>query len=57
MEYFLEFLMPFLAVFLGFVAENVREGNVEQRREKQYILSMIEDLKSDTSRIHQDIDR
>jgi hypothetical protein len=47
-EYFLEFLMLFLAVFLGFLAENLREETVEHHREKEYIHSLVEDLKSDT---------
>jgi hypothetical protein len=40
--------MLFLAVFLGFVAENIRENIADHDREKQYMQSMIEDLKSDT---------
>ncbi len=48
-EYLLEFLMLFLAVFLGFVAENVREHNVERDREKEYMVTMSQDLKSDTA--------
>jgi len=40
-----EFLMLFLAVFCGFLAENIREHQIEQAREKQYILSLIADLK------------
>jgi len=44
--------MLFLAVFLGFVAENIREHNVERIREKDYLSSMLEDLKSDTVNIH-----
>src|SRR6478752_5022447 len=47
-EYLLEFIMLFLAIFLGFLAENLREQNVEHHREKEYILSLVEDLKSDT---------
>lgn len=47
-EYLLEFTMLFLAVFLGFLAENLREQNVEHHREKEYIHSLVEDLKSDT---------
>ena len=47
-EYLLEFLMLFLAVFLGFLAENLREQTVEHHREKEYIHSLVEDLKSDT---------
>src|SRR5665213_896527 len=46
-EYLLEFLMLFLAVFLGFVAENIRETQVEKEREMQYIESLVADLKSD----------
>ena len=48
-HYFFEFLMLFLAVFTGFLAENWREHIVERKREKEYILSMIEDLKLDTA--------
>jgi len=48
-HYLWEFLMLFLAVFCGFLAENQREHFIEQRREKQYIKSFIEDLKSDTA--------
>jgi hypothetical protein len=40
--------MLFLAVFCGFLAENFREHNVEHKREKQYMSSMLEDLKNDT---------
>jgi hypothetical protein len=50
-EYFLEFLMLFLAVFLGFLAENYREHRVEKERGKQYVESFYQDLKTDTSRI------
>jgi hypothetical protein len=48
-HYFFEFFMLFLAVFCGFLAENFREDAVERRREKQYMRSMIADLKEDTS--------
>ena len=54
-EYLLEFLMLFLAVFLGFVAENIREQSVERNREKEFIQSFIEDLKTDTASINQNI--
>jgi hypothetical protein len=46
-HYFWEFLMLFLAVFCGFLAENFREHEVEHQREKQYIRSFAEDLKKD----------
>ena len=47
-EYFLEFLMIFLAVTLGFIAENIRESFTEHRQQKEYIVSFYEDLKTDT---------
>ena len=50
-EYLLEFIMLFLAVFLGFLVENYREHQVEKERGKQYIESFYEDLKTDTARI------
>src|SRR5687767_7365699 len=43
-------MMLFLAVFCGFWAENQREHFIEHRREKNFIRSMITDLKGD---IHQ----
>jgi len=47
--------MLFLAVFCGFLAENIREKAVERHREKQFIQSFIEDLKTDTATIHRNI--
>jgi hypothetical protein len=52
-HYLWEFLMLFLAVFAGFIAENLRENFVERQREKQYIVSLIDDLKKDTFNINQ----
>ena len=46
-EYFLEFLMIFLAVTLGFFAENIRERFVERAQEKEYIRSLYDDLGHD----------
>jgi hypothetical protein len=46
-EYILEFAMLFLAVFLGFLAENMREKQVEHEREREYMVTMVEDLQSD----------
>ena len=46
-EYFLEFLMIFLAVTLGFFAENIREHFVDKTHEKEYIHSFYEDLSND----------
>ena len=50
-EYFFEFIMIFLAVTLGFIAENIREGFAERRVQKEYVFSFYEDLKTDTARI------
>ena len=47
-HYFFEFLMLFLAVFCGFIAENWREQLREHKREKEFIHSIVEDIKSDT---------
>ena len=51
-EYLLEFLMLFLAVFLGFVAENKREDIVNAKKEKFYMQSMADDLKKDTANLN-----
>jgi hypothetical protein len=48
-HYLWEFLMLFLAVFCGFLAENLREHKVEKQRAKQYIISFYNDLASDTA--------
>lgn len=50
-HYLWEFLMLFLAVFCGFLAENQREHMVENQREKQYIRSLISDVKTDTANL------
>jgi hypothetical protein len=47
-HYFWEFFMLFLAVTLGFFVENQREHFVERKREKEFMISLIKDLKSDT---------
>lgn len=46
-EYFLEFLMLFLAVTLGFFAENIREHSVERERENKFMEIVHEDLNND----------
>ena len=51
LHYFIEFLMLFLAVTLGFYAENFRDHLIEREREKVYMRSMVEDLKIDTAKI------
>jgi hypothetical protein len=47
-EYFLEFLMIFLAVSMGFLAESYRERLLDREKEKQSIESLIQCLASDT---------
>src|SRR5580692_12606300 len=51
-EYFLEFLMIFLAVTMGFFAENIRENYVEHKSAREYASLLIEDLATDTVEIN-----
>ena len=51
-EYFLEFLMIFLAVTLGFFAESIRENLSEKTKLHGYMEEMSENLKADTMRFH-----
>src|SRR6478736_4232986 len=51
-HYFWEFFMLFLAVFCGFLAENLREHFIENKRENQFIRSYIEDLKTDLNTLN-----
>ncbi len=48
-HYFWEFIMLFLAVFCGFLAENFREHKIEHQREKQFMKSLLEDLQKDSA--------
>ena len=50
-HYFWEFLMLFLAVFCGFLAENFREHKVEDLRAKEFAKSLVQDLRNDTAAI------
>jgi len=54
-HYFWEFLMLFLAVFCGFLAENLREHQIEYRRENQFMQSLLSDIKEDTLEINKSI--
>jgi hypothetical protein len=56
-EYLFEFLMIFFAVFCGFIADNWREQLSEHKREKTFIKSIVEDLKSDTLESNMIIER
>lgn len=50
--YVLEFAMIFLAVTMGFFAENIREGVTNRKKEKHYLYSLAEDITSDTTQLH-----
>jgi hypothetical protein len=50
-HYFWEFLMLFLAVFCGFLAEYQLEHTIERQRAKEYAQSLYKDLQSDTADI------
>jgi hypothetical protein len=51
-HYFWEFLMLFLAVFCGFLAEYQLEHKIEKDREKQFVRSLINDITVDTGRLN-----
>jgi hypothetical protein len=51
-HYFWEFLMLFLAVFCGFLAENKREHMVNKKNEKKLIIALQKDIIKDTLRLH-----
>ncbi|HEY5969527.1 MAG TPA: hypothetical protein VIU35_16215 [Chitinophagaceae bacterium] len=48
-HYFWEFLMLFLAVFCGFLAEYQLEHKIEKDRTKIFIKNLLEDLRTDTA--------
>jgi len=54
-EYILEGLMIFLAVTMGFIAENIREGITEKQKEHEYIKAIVEDLSTDQNKIDSSI--
>lgn len=47
-QYLLEGLMIFIAVTMGFFAESVREHITDRAKEKEYIVSMVKELKADS---------
>lgn len=55
-EYLLEGLMIFLAVFMGFIAENIREHLSDSGKEKNYIKSLYGDLKKDSAQLAEVVD-
>ncbi len=50
-HYIWEFLMLFLAVFCGFLAEYKLEQTIEHHKELEYTESMMEDLQNDTAKL------
>lgn len=54
-HYFWEFLMLFLAVFCGFLAEYQLEHKIEKERARKYMYDMIENLKYDTTRYNRNL--
>jgi len=54
-HYLWEFLMLFLAVFCGFLAENIREHQIEHKREKQFMRALLSDIREDTVEINKSI--
>ena len=55
-EYLLEFFMIFLAVTMGFFAESLREHITDHEKEHQYMESFLQDLKTDSVLIQQNIE-
>ena len=54
-HYFWEFLMLFLAVFCGFLAENYREHYVEHQRAKQLANNLYKEIYADSIAVQQKI--
>ncbi|MBS1918113.1 MAG: hypothetical protein JST87_17720 [Bacteroidetes bacterium] len=50
-EYFFEFLMIFLAVTMGFFAENIREHFADKEKEHTYLESFVNDLSIDEQKL------
>jgi hypothetical protein len=51
-HYFWEFIMLFLAVFCGFLAEYSLEHRIEKDRERQLISSLANDIESDIAQLN-----
>jgi hypothetical protein len=50
-EYITEFLMLFLAVSMGFVAENLREKHIEKERSEELIQAFVIDIKENQKQL------
>jgi len=56
-EYILEYIMIFLAVTTGFFAESLREHINDRAKEKEYLVSLVSELKSDTAGYSQSLQK
>ena len=50
-EYITEFLMLFLAVSMGFIAENIREKHIENERSEELMEAFISDIKENQKQL------
>ena len=54
-EYLLEGLMIFIAVTMGFIAENIREDITNKEHARQLTSQLVQDLKADTAQLNKAI--
>ena len=52
-EYILEGLMIFVAVMMGFIAENIREGITNRAHARELISQLSHDLRNDTAQLNE----
>lgn len=50
-EYITEFLMLFLAVSMGFIAENIREKHIEKERSEELMQALVMDIKENQAQL------
>jgi len=55
-EYLLEGMMIFVAVMMGFFAESYREHLSDRAKEREFMHSMVEDLKADTAGVNKSLE-
>src|SRR5262249_46316987 len=51
-EYLLEGLMISIAVMLGFIAENVREGITNRQHVRELTMQLVQDLRADSAQLN-----
>ncbi len=56
-HFFFEFVLVFLAVFCGFLADNQREAMADKETASRYMKLLVADLKKDTAEIGHEIGR